>query len=135
MLSTGSMLFYFWCERFCWINNTRGYFFKQTLVSTYDKHCVKSVRIRSYSGLYFPAFGLNRERYRVSLRIQSECGKLRTRITPNTGTFYTVKWNLHRFIILIKLTILSRALDIFTLQLFWFLQTFSCDSSLFFVLK
>ena len=26
-------------------------------------HCVKSVRIRSYSGLYFPAFGLNMERY------------------------------------------------------------------------
>ena len=24
-----------------------------------DVHCVKSVRIRSYSGLYFPAFGLN----------------------------------------------------------------------------
>ena len=25
--------------------------------------CVKSVRIRSYSGLHFPAFGLNAERY------------------------------------------------------------------------
>ena len=25
-------------------------------------HCVKSVRIRSYSGPYFPAFGLNTER-------------------------------------------------------------------------
>ena len=24
-------------------------------------HCVKSVRIRSYSGPYFPAFGLNTE--------------------------------------------------------------------------
>ena len=29
-------------------------------------------------------------RYSVSLRIQSECGKIRTRITPNTNTFYTV---------------------------------------------
>ena len=28
-------------------------------------HCVKSVRIRSYSGPYFPAFGLNTERYGV----------------------------------------------------------------------
>ena len=28
-------------------------------------HCVKSVRIRSYSGLYFPAFGLNTEKYPV----------------------------------------------------------------------
>ena len=26
-------------------------------------HCVKSVLIRSYSGPYFPAFGLNTERY------------------------------------------------------------------------
>ena len=24
-----------------------------------EEHCVKSVRIRSYSGPYFPAFGLN----------------------------------------------------------------------------
>ena len=37
-----------------------------------DGHCVKSVRIRSYSGLRFPAFGLNTERYGVSHRIQSE---------------------------------------------------------------
>ena len=32
-------------------------------------HCVKSVRIRSFSGPYFPAFGLNTERYSVSLCI------------------------------------------------------------------
>ena len=40
-----------------------------------QSHCVKCVRTRSYSGPYFPAFGLNTERYSVSLRIQSECGK------------------------------------------------------------
>ena len=51
---------------------------------------VESVRIRSYSGPHFPAFGLNTERYGVSLRIQSECGKIRTRITPNMDTFYAV---------------------------------------------
>ena len=50
----------------------------------------KSVHIRSYSGLYFPAFGPNKERYGVSLRIQSECRKIRTRITPNTDTFHAV---------------------------------------------
>ena len=50
-------------------------------------HYVKSVRIRSYSGPHFPAFGLNTERYTVFLRIQSECGKLWIRITPNKGTF------------------------------------------------
>ena len=51
---------------------------------------VKSVRIRSYSGMYFPAFELNMERYRVNLRVQSECEKIRTRITPNTDTFHAV---------------------------------------------
>ena len=51
---------------------------------------MKSVHIRSYSGTNFPAFGLNTERYGVSLRIQSECGKIRTRITPNMDTFYAV---------------------------------------------
>ena len=35
-------------------------------------HCVKIVRIQSCSGPHFPAFGLNKERYSVSLRIQSE---------------------------------------------------------------
>ena len=55
-------------------------------------HCVKSVRIRSHSGSYFPAFGLNTESYSVSLRIQSECGKIRTRITPNKDTFHAVLW-------------------------------------------
>ena len=44
-------------------------------------HCVKSDRIRNYSDLYFTAFGLH---------IQSECGKIRTRITPNMVTFYAV---------------------------------------------
>ena len=53
-------------------------------------HRVKRVRIRSYSGPHFPAFGLNTERYRVSLGIQFKCGKMRTRITPNTDTFHIV---------------------------------------------
>ena len=41
--------------------------------------------------MYFLAFGLNTERYLVSLHIQSECGKIRTRKTPNMDTFYAVK--------------------------------------------
>ena len=39
--------------------------------------CVKSVSIRSYSGPHFSALGLN-------------TGKMRTRITPNTDTFYAL---------------------------------------------
>ena len=42
----------------------------------HKNHCVKSIRIWSYSGPHFPAFGLNRERYAVSLRIRSKCGKI-----------------------------------------------------------
>ena len=51
-------------------------------------HCVKSVHIHSYSGSHFLTFGLNTERYRVSLRIQFEWGKMRARITLTTGTFH-----------------------------------------------
>ena len=35
-------------------------------------------KCRSYSGPHFPAFGLNTERYRLSVRIQSKCGNMRT---------------------------------------------------------
>ena len=74
-----------WCN--CW--ETGSKWLESFLI--WHHHCVKIVRIRSYSGPHFPAFGLNTERYSVSLRIQSECGKIRTRITPNTDTFYVVR--------------------------------------------
>ena len=67
--------------------------FRNTHIQNHDSmktrgiHCVKSVRIRSYSGPYFPAFGLNTERCGVSLPIQCEYGKMRT-IIPNTDTFH-----------------------------------------------
>ena len=48
--------------------------------------CIKNARIRSYSGLHSSGFGLNPEKYSVSLRILSECGKISTRITPNMDT-------------------------------------------------
>ena len=40
-----------------------------------------------FSCPYFPAFELNTERYFVSLRIQSECGKIRTRKNSVFGHF------------------------------------------------
>ena len=40
-----------------------------------------------FSGPHFPAFGLNTERYSVSLHIQSECGKIRTRKNSVFGHF------------------------------------------------
>ena len=51
---------------------------------------MKSARIQSFSGPYFPAFGLNTERYGVSLCIESECGKIRTMKTQNMDTFHVV---------------------------------------------
>ena len=51
---------------------------------------VKSVRIWSFSGPYFPLFGLNKEIYGVNIRIQSECGKILTRKTANPDTFHAV---------------------------------------------
>ena len=38
----------------------------------------------------FSAFGLNTEIYSVNLNIQSEWGKIRTRETQNSDTFYVV---------------------------------------------
>ena len=67
-----------------------GYEFAYSQVSFFESlptnnHSVKCVRIRSYSGPYFPVFELNTDRYGVSLRIQSECGKIRTRIISEYG--------------------------------------------------
>ena len=62
-----------------------------------NSRCIKTVRIRSYTGPYFPTFRLHTERYSVSVRIytvshriQFECWKIHTRITPNTVTFNAV---------------------------------------------
>ena len=44
-----------------------------------------------FFGLYFPAFGLNSERYEVSLRIQSEYGKYGPEKTPYLDTFYAME--------------------------------------------
>ena len=53
-------------------------------------HCVKSVRIQSFSAPHFTTFGLNTGIYFVNLRIQSDCGKMRARKTPNMDIFYAV---------------------------------------------
>ena len=54
------------------------------------QHFVKRARIRSFSGPCFPVLELKSKIYSVNLRIQSECGKIRTRKTPNKDTFYAV---------------------------------------------
>ena len=70
----------------------------------YIIYCVKSVRIWSYSGRHFPAFGLNTE---VSIRIQSKCRKMPTKVTPNTNTFHAV---------------IARNVESFGVLLFYYIQ-------------
>ena len=60
------------------------------------RHTARNVsKYGVFSDPYFPAFGLNTERYFVSLRIQSECGKIRTRKNSVFGHFSPSKY--HRF--------------------------------------
>ena len=51
------------------------------------RHCVKVSKYGVYFGPHFLAFGLNRERYSVSLLIQPECGKMQTRKKSIFGHF------------------------------------------------
>ena len=53
-------------------------------------HYLKSVCILSFSGLYFPTFGLNTDIYSVNLHVQSKCGEIWTGKSPNIAMFYSV---------------------------------------------
>ena len=56
--------------------------------------CMESVQIRSFSGPYFPVFGLNMEIYFVNFRIQSKYGKIRTTKFLYFGQFLGSKNNI-----------------------------------------
>ena len=56
-----------------------------------SQHYVKSVRIWGFFCMYFLTFELNTKRYSVYLSVQSECEKIRTRKTLNTGPFHIVQ--------------------------------------------
>ena len=59
-----------------------------------------------FSGPYFRAFGLNTERYFVSLRIQCECGKIRTRKSSVFGHIsHNVRFRLFRLFRLLRFCI------------------------------
>ena len=60
-------------------------------------HCVKSVQIRSFFWSVFSRICTGSERYSISLRIQSECGKIRSRKIPYLDTFHAVKKHTHHF--------------------------------------
>ena len=77
-------------------NNHSHYnnFAKVTYDFNVEPSCFTAWKVNKGSGFscqHFPAFGLNAERYlSISLQIQSECGKIRTRKTPHLDTFHTV---------------------------------------------
>ena len=68
------------------IHCQKDFYFITTIIIALREKCP----FRSFSGQYFSVFVLNTERYRASLRIQSKCGKRRTRKTLNTDTFHVV---------------------------------------------
>ena len=74
------------------MTNSFGVYWLESLTFSHfhTLHFMKSVRIQSFSGPYFPAFGLNTEWYSVSLRIRCKYGEIRSRKTPNTDTFHAV---------------------------------------------
>ena len=53
-------------------------------------HCVKSVEIRSFSGPYFPVFGLNTEICGVISAFSPNTGKYGSEKTPYLDTFHTL---------------------------------------------
>ena len=62
-------------------------------------HCVKSVHIRSFSGPYFPAFGLITKRCEYLSVFSPNAGKYAPEKTPYLDTFHVVL----TFIILLAL--------------------------------
>ena len=74
----------FHCGQISVRNPTQDTLPRPLKASEIEKHCVKSVLIRSYSGPYFPAFWLNTERYGVYVwRTRLEgctCGNLKHKI-------------------------------------------------------
>ena len=104
----------FWYERSiarsCCRYNTKETNSVSVKINAFVNVRVKSVRIRSFSVSYFPAFGLNGESYAVSLHIQSECWEIRSRKTLNTDTSSSVYWyipQLYRVLLLLRVCVNS----------------------------
>ena len=75
-------------RKICWLRNRMRKLW--CLIMFYFICCVTVWNVskwEAFSGRYFPAFGLNTERYFVSLLIQSKCGKIQTRKNSVFGLF------------------------------------------------
>ena len=77
------------------VHSVRG---SASLIILNDLHCVKSVRIRSFSGLYFPVFGLITERYSVSLNNLSVIDEKMLNLSDNLFVPRTCLWSVFSLI-------------------------------------
>ena len=82
---------------YTWINKLKSFWMFIVTLQWYNQgprkylRCSTACKVSQYgviSGPHFPAFELNTERYFVSLRIQSEYGKIRTRNNSVSGHFW-----------------------------------------------
>ena len=79
--------------------------------SSINLHCVKSVHIQSFSGLYFPAFGLNTERSVFSPNV-GKCGPEKPRMRKLFTQCFAKSF--HKNLTLILGNYISLSLTIFT---------------------
>ena len=80
-----------------------------------DSHCVKIVKIRSFSGPYFPIFRLSTKRYK-----DPNAGKYGPEKTPYLDLFHTVSFSK-----------MSRPwADIFSESLYLFMEAWYCIKAL-----
>ena len=84
---TNNLLFFIWLTSLAMIENQFENRFKRVTIKFVKIHCVKQCL---YSELLWSRFSCIWTWYSVSLRIQSECGKIQTRVTPNTDAFYAI---------------------------------------------
>ena len=99
LVNMNNSVVYFWINiNFFWVFTTfqslnRDRLLKCLIRWLWGFTAWKVSKYRVFSGPYFPAFGLNTERYRAyfaSLRIQSKCRKIRTRKTTHLDNFHAV---------------------------------------------
>ena len=72
-----------------------------SLITPFDScnlHCVKSIQIQSYFWFAFSCIRIEYRRYFVSLRIQSECKKIRTRNNSVFGHFSRSAYLINPFV-------------------------------------
>ena len=106
------------CQKKVFNDSHSAFIWKNTIAKKESKYGVISVT-------YFPVFGMNTERYFVSLRLSPNAGKYRPEITPYLGIFHAVhgsekihvlayftQWLLHDLSLLLSISLLTTYFDL-----------------------